>query len=269
MRNDRFLKNPDLPFAELRYSRASKAAFKPHMHQSLSIGAVDEGAVVYTVDGKEARLVPGALSIVNPETLHTCNPATQQGRSYYMLHLDTGWCLQVQQTLWAVNAFVAVDKSLVTDQPLYEMFCRTMELLMDEHIHLEAKEQKLVDLAAAVFALACRPQAAREAHSADIEKLKRLLATDLQRDLLLSALAEEMGVNPYTLIRRFKAATGITPHAYRMNCRIEQARALLRQDGYIADIALACGFFDQSHFHRYFKAMTTVTPLEYRLNFVQ
>nr|MDJ0889072.1 helix-turn-helix transcriptional regulator [Desulfobacterales bacterium] len=71
------------------------------------------------------------------------------------------------------------------------------------------------------------------------------------------------------LIRRFKAATGITPHAYRMNCRIEQGRALLRQDGDIADIALACGFFDQSHFHRYFKAMTTVTPQEYRLNFVQ
>jgi AraC-like DNA-binding protein len=37
----------------------------------------------------------------------------------------------------------------------------------------------------------------------------------------------------------------------------------------IAETALECGFFDQSHFHRHFKAMTTVTPQEYRVNFVQ
>ncbi len=269
MRTERFFKNPNLPFAELRYSRASTAAFKPHMHQSLSIGAVDEGEVIYTVDGQEARLAPGALAVVNPETLHTCNPATEKGRSYYMLHLDANWCFQVQQSIWEVDRFVAVEKCLVEDRPLYERFCRTMDLLMNAQIHLEAKEQKLVDLAAEVFAVACRPQARKQECRDDMEKLKKRLAADLEKDLPLSILAAKLGVNPYTLIRSFKAATGITPHAYRMNCRIEKSRALLRQGRDIADIALACGFFDQSHFHRYFKAMTTVTPQAYRVNFVQ
>ncbi len=269
MRSDRFFKHPDLPFAELRHSQASTAAFKPHMHQTLSIGAVDQGEVIYTVNGKAARLAPGALAVVNPDTLHTCNPATEAGRSYYMLHLDAEWCLQVQQSVWEVDRFVAVDKFLIDDRPLYARFCRSMDLLMDAKIHLEEKEQKLVDLTADVFAVACRPQVTKKGHSADIERLKRLLSNDLQKDLPLSALAEAMGANPYTLIRSFKAAAGITPHAYRMNCRIEQARALLRQGRAIAEIALACGFFDQSHFHRYFKAMTTVTPQEYRVNFVQ
>ncbi len=62
MRSERFFKNPDLPFAELRYSRASTAAFKPRMLQSLSIGAVDEGEVIDKVGGQEARLVPGAIA---------------------------------------------------------------------------------------------------------------------------------------------------------------------------------------------------------------
>ncbi len=269
MRSEQFFTNPALPYAELRYSRASTAAFKPHMHQTLSIGAVDEGEVIYTVNGEAARLVPGALAVVNPETLHTCNPTTEAGRSYYMLHLDGDWCFRVQQSIWEVDRLVSVDKFRVEDRPLYDQFCRTMDLLMDAHIHLEAKEQKLVDLVAAVFSVACRPQAQRKARQADIEKLKTLLAADLQKDLPLSALASEMGVNPYSMIRSFKAATGITPHAYRMNCRIEQSRALLRQGRDIADVALACGFFDQSHFHRYFKAMTTVTPQEYRINFLQ
>ena len=186
-----------------------------------------------------------------------------------MLHLDADWCLQVQQSMWEVDRFVAVEKFLIDDRPLYEQFCQTTALLMDAKIHLEEKEQRLIDLAAAVFTVACRPQAIRNERHTNIAPLKKLLAADLQKDLPLNALAEKMDVNPYTLIRSFKAATGITPHAYRLNCRIAQARALLRKRWDIAETALECGFFDQSHFHRHFKAMTTVTPQTYRINFVQ
>ena len=131
------------------------------MHQALSIGAVDEGEVIYRVAGQEARLAPGALAVVNPETLHTCNPATEAERSYYMLHLDADWCFQVQQSIWEVDRFEAVEKCLIDDGPLYERFCRTMEQLMNAKIHLEEKEQTLVDLAAAVFSVACRPRSKR------------------------------------------------------------------------------------------------------------
>jgi AraC-like DNA-binding protein len=62
---------------------------------------------------------------------------------------------------------------------------------------------------------------------------------------------------------------GITPHAYRLNCRIDRARELLRQGRDIAETALECGFYDQSHLHRHFKAVTTVTPREYQVNFIQ
>ena len=85
----------------------------------------------------------------------------------------------------------------------------------------------------------------------------------------LESLARELDSNPYTLLRKFKAETGVTPHAFRMNCRIEKAREYLRQGVDIAEVALECGFFDQSHMHRYFKAITTVTPKEYQVNFLQ
>ena len=140
---------------------------------------------------------------------------------------------------------------------------------MDEKLHLQEKEQMLFDLVVGVFSVASKPQAIKKERRDNIDELKKLLSTDLQKDLPLKSLAKEIDVNPYTLIRSFKAVTGLTPHAYRMNCRIEQARALLRQGWDITETALECGFFDQSHFHRYFKAMTTVTPQEYRVNFVQ
>ncbi len=269
MRNERFFKNRLLPFVELRYSLGSNVSFKLHMHKALSIGAIEKGEVLYDVNGKTAVLAPGALLVINPETLHVCNPATKTGRSYYMLHLDTDWCCQVQQSMWEVNQFVAVESIRVDDNQLYEQYCRTMAYLMDEKILLQEKEQMLFDLAVEIFSIACKPQAIKKDRSDNIETLKKLLSDDLQKDLPLNSLANQMEVNPYTLIRSFKAVTGITPHAYRMNCRIERARELLRQGWDITDTALECGFFDQSHFHRHFKAMTTITPHAYRVNFMQ
>jgi AraC-like DNA-binding protein len=269
MRSDLFFKNDFLPFAELRFSRSSIAFFKPHMHQTIGIGAVHEGEVLYDVNGKKAILAPGSLVVINPETLHTCNPANERERSYYMLHLDTNWCFQVQRSMWKIEQFVKVEKSRLDDVPLYEQYAKTVEHLMDEKVHLQEKEQMLFDLVCDVFSVACSTQLIKKEHTDNIEDLKKILSVDLQKDYTLDSLAEELGVNPYTLIRSFKAVTGITPHAYRMNCRIEHARKLLRQGGNIAETALECGFFDQSHFHRHFKAMTTVTPQEYRVNFVQ
>lgn len=269
MRSERFFKSNLLPFAEVRYSRGSTAPFKLHMHRTLSIGAVDQGEVLYNVCGKEALLAPGSLAVMNPETLHACNPASDVGRSYYMLYLDVDWCFRVQQSMWEVDSFVAVEEIRIDDELLYKQYCKTMEHLMDEKCHLQEKEQRLFDLVYGVFSIVCRPQATIKESRDSIEKLKALLAVDLQKDLPINSLAKSLDINPYTLIRCFKAVTGITPHAYRMNCRIEQAKALLRQGRDITETALECGFFDQSHFHRHFKAMTTVTPFEYRVNFIQ
>ena len=98
MRNECFFKHDLLPFAEARYSRGSTAPFKPHMHRSFSIGAVNSGEVVYQVKGKAAPLAPGSLAIINPETLHACNPVGGKGRSYSMLYLSLFTVMVSKQT---------------------------------------------------------------------------------------------------------------------------------------------------------------------------
>lgn len=269
MRSERFFKNNLLPFAEVRYSRGSNAPFKMHMHRTLSIGGVDLGKVQYQVGEEKAILMPGSLAVMNPDTLHACNPINERGRSYYMLYLDASWCFHVQQSMWDVSSFIKLEKIRIDDEPLYAQYCMTMEHLMDEKVLIQEKEQLLFDLACDVFSLSCKPQKKQAESNDSLEQLKTMLGTELQKDLPINTLARKFSSNPYTLIRRFKKVTGITPHAYRMNCRIEQAREFLRQGKDITETALDCGFFDQSHFHRHFKAMTTVTPQEYRVNFIQ
>lgn len=267
MHQEHFFRDPALPFVECRTTQASPLSFKPHLHASVSIGTVDEGEVEYTVGDHRASLRPGSLALINPETLHSCNTLNNNRRSYSMLYLTPSWCLKVQSSLWQTAVYIPFAVIRLDDVPLYDQYRLTVHHLLSDTVHLQEKEQLLVELASTVFNLACRPTHPPQILSGNVARLKKLLRNDLHRDLTLDSLAQQLEANPYTLLRTFKAQTGITPHAYRMNCRIELAKTMLRQGKDITDTALECGFFDQSHMHRHFKAMTTVTPQEYRNNF--
>lgn len=269
MKKESFFKSDGLPFAEARFSAGSTAPFKPHMHRTFSIGGIDTGEVLYTVDTLQASLQPGSLAVINPEVLHSCNPVTKEGRSYYMLYLDIDWCTRVQQSLWDNDLFLQANKIRIDDRKLFQSYCLTMEKMMDPQVYLQEKEQMLFELASEVFTRVCSPGAPLVKSTGDCEILRDILQKDLQNDLPLDSLAQTLGINPYTLLRRFKNATGITPHAYRLNCRIDHAKELLRQGKDITETAFLTGFFDQSHFHRHFKAITATTPRMYRLNFLK
>ena len=98
-----FIKYKALPFAEIRYAKNSGRHYKPHIHKNFSVGAVEQGEVLYRIKDEKVRLLPGSLALINPETLHSCNPTEFSERSYSVLHLDIDWCLQLQQSIWQVT----------------------------------------------------------------------------------------------------------------------------------------------------------------------
>lgn len=77
-------------------------------------------------------------------------------------------------------------------------------------------------------------------------------------------VAQRFGMSPSQFIRAFRSSTGLTPHAWRLNRRINQARIDLRAGQDIASTAHQHGFADQSHFHRTFTAFMAITPGQYK-----
>jgi AraC family transcriptional regulator len=87
----------------------------------------------------------------------------------------------------------------------------------------------------------------------------------LAAEIALEELAALAGRSACHFLRCFKQSTGVSPHRYVMQRRIERASALLAAGELpLVDIALACGFADQSHFGRVFRRERNLTPLAYR-----
>src|SRR3546814_7161241 len=84
------------------------------------------------------------------------------------------------------------------------------------------------------------------------------------RGTTLSDLAQLAGMSRYQLIRAFRSTTGMTPHAWQLNQRVNLAREWIREGEGIADVAYRLGFADQAHFPRVFKAHTGITPGRFR-----
>jgi AraC-like DNA-binding protein len=91
------------------------------------------------------------------------------------------------------------------------------------------------------------------------------LLDDLAGDSSLAALAALCGLSRSHFVRAFKQTTGMSPHHWLLVHRARRAKDLLRATRLpIAEIALECGFADQSHLTRVFSKAFGISPGAWR-----
>ena len=96
-------------------------------------------------------------------------------------------------------------------------------------------------------------------------RAKELLADCIATDLSMTEIARECRLSRGHFGKAFKRTTGQSPHAWLTQHRVETAQAFLRRtDQSLAEIALACGFWDQSHLTRVFHKVTGASPGQWR-----
>lgn len=82
--------------------------------------------------------------------------------------------------------------------------------------------------------------------------------------VLLHELADAAGLGIRQFTRAFREATGRSPHQYLLHRRIEQSKVLIREGLPLADVAVQCGFCDQSQLTRTFVRQVGTTPGRFR-----
>ena len=97
-------------------------------------------------------------------------------------------------------------------------------------------------------------------------RIREMLPEQEHARLTLAELSHRVGRHPVQISRQFHHHFGCTISEYMRRVRIARAQSLLScRDLKVAEIALACGFSDQSHFTTAFRRLTGMPPHRYRL----
>jgi AraC family transcriptional regulator len=94
-----------------------------------------------------------------------------------------------------------------------------------------------------------------------VARVTEFIESTLRRPPSLRQMADVAAMSPFHFQRLFRATTGLTPHAYVMARRMEDARYQLGMPGArVAEVAARLGFSDLSHFRRCFRRHFNAGP---------
>lgn len=98
-----------------------------------------------------------------------------------------------------------------------------------------------------------------------VQQAKDYIEANLSAPLSLETIARAAGTSPFHFARGFKATTGLPPHRYVTQRRVERAKLLLAQTELpVSDVASLLGLENQSHFTAQFRKLVGCTPGRFR-----
>jgi len=264
-----FWRNPSLPYLELRLVvDGRKVTYAPHSHQQWSVGAILAGQSEFLCADRLHYVEQGALVVMNPDQVHACNPRQGSPWAYYMMHLDKDWLADFLQQAGVRTSTLWRDTKVDTlcETVLFEGFVVLAGLLMSAQYSSAEKEQKLKAYLTRLFLqLDQQNQSTEDLLPANpLYQVAAYLSEHCEEDRAIDSISAEFGYSAGYLVRAFKRHFNMTPHAYRLNRRVQLGQQALKQGEAISAVAQTTGFSDQAHFQRVFKQRVAATPDQYR-----
>ncbi len=262
-----FLKNE----LEVLSARDISHNFSKHMHEDYAVGIIESGAMGFRYRGADLVASKGLINLVVPGEVHDGHPVSEKGWSYRMFYLPPQLLHRAAKEISPGAAKPHFRAGVLDDSELARQILRV-------HHNLDQNKSSSLENDTLLLKLlinwisrhadhSCALSATGSEHNA-VQLAREYMEDCYAKDITLEQLAVLCGLSPYYFIRVFEKHTGITPHAYLTQARVNRAKEKLVSPLRLADIAAECGFFDQSHLTRLFRKQFGITPGRYR-NFIQ
>ena len=240
--------------------------FAPHTHETFCIGVIEAGVQKSRIKGSSVNAGAGTIYLINPDVIHEGRPA-EDGYRYRMMYpgVDALRAIADDAAGRAMPGSLAFPDETVLAPPLAEAFLSLHRQVEADGTRLEIESRfhaLMLNLMNVFAGKAIEVSGLTAGHA--VRQARDLIAARFRDDLSLTEVADAVGLSRAHLIRAFKKEFGMPPHGWLTDRRIRAARALLEKGAPIADTAFDCGFADQAHLTRQFKARTGVTPAVYR-----
>lgn len=149
--------------------------------------------------------------------------------------------------------------------------CALLSILVNSMVHYTRMTtiSCMIDLllSACLIRIASLDEEKRTFQSLYVEHAVSYIEKNYGESFRVGDVARHIGIHPTYLQRLFRERIGMTIVDYVNTVRIDHAKVLLENTGSsIIDIALECGFSNRQHFSRCFKAMTGMSPKQYRID---
>lgn len=240
-----------------------RLSFAPHFHDDYTFGLITRGANRFRYERDQVVAPQGSLCLATPGAVHT-GEATEEGWSYWTVHVPVatlaGLALDLDDRRDAPPDFA---RGVIEDPGAARLFAAFFRSAGDDAASALEREVRAVEALGRLIRghAVHRPAApAAEAGVTVAAHVRDLLAARAAETVTLADLEAETGVGRFRLIRAFRAAYGMPPHAWQVQVRLSRARALIRTGLSIADAAAEAGFADQAHLTRLFKRSYGFTP---------
>lgn len=247
------------------HAHFNKHRYERHSHDYFVIGTMDVGASKVGLGSGSIIAPAGSAMIVNPGDAHDGSVYSEQGYTYSMLYVQP-WVVDGMAHELELNPGhglcftrpVLSDPDIVAGlQTLHRTLFQQQDSLALEVTLIDALKPLLSRYSTRRFT----PQ--EECHEPRIARVRDLIHASFASPLTTEDMAQASGLSRVRLNQLFRAAYGLSLHAYLNRVRMDSARQMLRAGLPAADVASAVGLFDQSHLIRRFKGCFGITPAQF------
>lgn len=237
----------------------SDRSFARHIHDEFGVGLMTGGAQRSWSGRGAVEAACGQLITVNPGEVHDGQPVGR-ARSWSMLYISARLVGDiVADTTEGKITVRELHQPVVTNPALAALFVQARAAALDADPGRDLNED-LIALFGDLIGTRSLPISRADRR---IARLREAIDDDPAAPHALPAMAAQAGFSRFQTLRAFARLTGLTPHAYMMQKRLDLARRQMRRAMPLAEAAIEAGFADQSHMHRAFVARYGYTPGQY------
>lgn len=258
------LHDADLQVSAL-HAHFTTHAFAPHWHEYYVVGLITAGVQTFRYRRDRFVTTRGGFFILDPGEPHTGESAIESGFTYRALYPTREHMEQVMSELRRPGALPHFPTTRMDERDVSAAIHHFHALLTAELSPLERQTRWLSLLTTLVLRYGSEPLALPDpgAEPRAVSLVRDYLEDHFAERITLPQLAAQTALSPFHLVRVFRRATGITPHAYLDSVRIWHAQRLLERGEALASVAFATGFSSQSHFTERFRRTLGITPAVY------
>jgi AraC-like DNA-binding protein len=238
--------------------------YAPHMHDAMVIAVTEDGGAEFKSRGETGEARAERLLVFNPVEPHSGRMGRSRRWLYRSLYLD-GEAIASLTAALGREAVPYFTTNVFDDRALIAQFLALLQALDSGQDRL-LQSERLIATCGALFQRYGStgrqiPEAPHSPHLAArvIDEMRARHG----ESLTLEELGQAVSLTPFQLIGLIKKATGLTPHAYLTQIRLQAAKAALEAGQKIAEAALTAGFYDQAALTNHFKRAFGITPFQY------